>query len=380
MLAVDYAHSLRSGTVAMKAAMDSVKAGSARQALVVVADQRLGAPRSSIEANSGDAAGAVLLGDKNVVAQLIDSLSLTQEILDVWRVSGETYHHTWEDRFATEEGYSKAVAKVVADLLKKNNLAVKDISRLVLSAPDPRKHRDTARTLGFAPEQVQDPMFGSLGNTGCANAVMLLIAALDTAKVGDKMLVVNYGDGADAMLFEVTPQIEKMKQGRGLKGYINSKRLLPSYEDYLSWRGIYEPDAGVRRPPQPGPSAAALHREQKEVLRLYGTKCNSCGTIQDPPQRVCTRCHAKDDMVSVRLANRKASLYTYSMDYIAGSKDVPLVISVINFDGGGRMLCSMTDRDINEVKVGMPLELSFRRLYTADGIHNYFWKAIPVRS
>jgi uncharacterized OB-fold protein len=85
-------------------------------------------------------------------------------------------------------------------------------------------------------------------------------------------------------------------------------------------------------------------------------------------------------MVSVRLANRKASLYTYSMDYIAGSKDVPLVISVINFDGGGRMLCSMTDRDINEVKVGMPLELSFRRLYTADGIHNYFWKAIPVRS
>ncbi len=380
MLAVDYAHSLRSGTVAMKAAMDSVKAGSARQALVVVADQRLGAPRSSIEANSGDAAGAVLLGDKNVVAQLIDSLSLTQEILDVWRVSGETYHHTWEDRFATEEGYSKAVAKVVADLLKKNNLAVKDISRLVLSAPDPRKHRDTARTLGFAPEQVQDPMFGSLGNTGCANAVMLLIAALDTAKVGDKMLVVNYGDGADAMLFEVTPQIEKMKQGRGLKGYINSKRLLPSYEDYLSWRGIYEPDAGVRRPPQPGPSAAALHREQKEVLRLYGTKCNSCGTIQYPPQRVCTRCHAKDDMVSVRLANRKASLYTYSMDYIAGSKDVPLVISVINFDGGGRMLCSMTDRDINEVKVGMPLELSFRRLYTADGIHNYFWKAIPVRS
>ena len=56
------------------------------------------------------------------------------------------------------------------------------------------------------------------------------------------------------------------------------------------------------------------------------------------------------------------------------------MISVINFDGGGRMLCSMTDRDINEVKVGMPLELSFRRLYTADGIHNYFWKAIPVRS
>ncbi|MEE9203201.1 MAG: OB-fold domain-containing protein [Dehalococcoidia bacterium] len=380
MMAVDYAHSLRSGTVALKTALDSIKAGSARQAIVVTADTRQGAPRSNMELNSGDGAVALLVGDKDVVAQLVDSRSLTHEILDVWRVSGEAYTHTWEDRFATEEGYAKFVSLAVAELLKKNNLTVKDIAKLILSAPDPRKHRDTARALGFTPEQVQDPLFGSLGNTGCANATMLLAAALESAKPGDKLLVVNYGDGADAMLFEVTPQVEKMKQGRGLKGYLASKKLLPSYETYLSWRGIYEPDTGVRRPPQPGPSASALHREQAEVLRLQGSKCRNCGTVQYPPQRVCTRCHTKDQMDPVRLAEKKASLYTYSMDYIAGSKDVPLVISVINFDGGGRMLCSMTDRDINEVKVGMPLELSFRRLYTADGIHNYFWKAVPVRS
>jgi 3-hydroxy-3-methylglutaryl CoA synthase len=380
MTAVDYAHSLRSGTVALKTALDSIKAGSARQALVVAADGRLGAPRSNMEVNSGDAAVALLVGDKDVVAQFVDSHSLTQEILDVWRVSGEAYTHTWEDRFITEEGYVKFVSQAVAELLKKNKLTAKDITKVILSAADPRKHRDTARLLGFAPEQVQDPMFGSLGNTGCASALALLSAALESAKPGDKLLVVNYGDGADAMLFEVTPQIEKMKQGRGLKGYLASKKPLPTYEDYLSWRGVYEPDAGVRRPPQPGPSAAALHREQAEVLRLFGSKCRSCGTVQYPPQRICTQCHTQDQMDPVRLAEKKATLYTYSMDYIAGSKDVPLVISVINFDGGGRMLCTMTDRDINEIKVGMPLEMSFRRLYTADGIHNYFWKAVPVRS
>jgi 3-hydroxy-3-methylglutaryl CoA synthase len=380
MTAVDYAHSLRAGTMALKTALDSVKAGSARQAMVVAADGRLGASRSNMELNSGDAAVAFMVGDKDVVAQFVDSHSLTQEILDVWRMSGDAYPHTWEDRFVTEEGYVKFISQAVSELLKKNNLAAKDITKLILSAPDPRKHRDMARILGFAPEQIQDPLFGSLGNTGCASALSLLAAALEGAKPGDKLLVVNYGDGADAMLFEVTPQIEKMKQGRGLRGYLASKKLLPSYEEYLSWRGIYEPDTGVRRPPQPGPSAAALHREQAEVLRLQGSKCRSCGTVQYPPQRICTRCHTKDQMDRVRLAEKKASLYTYSMDYIAGSKDVPLVISVINFDGGGRMLCTMTDRDINEVKVGMPLEMSFRRLYTADGIHNYFWKATPVRS
>lgn len=380
MLAVDYAHSLRSGTVALKTAVDSIKAGSAHQALVVASDNRLGASRSNMELNSGDAAVALLVGDKDVVAQFVDSHSLTQEILDVWRVSGDAYTHTWEDRFITEEGYVKFVSQAVTELLKKNNLTIKDITKLILSAQDPRKHRDMARILGFAPEQIQDPLFGSLGNTGCASALALLAAALENAKPGDKLLVVNYGDGADAMLFEVTPQIEKMKRGRGLKGYLDSKKLLPSYDTYLSWRGIYEPDTGVRRPAQTSPSAAALHREQAEVLRLYGVKCRQCGTIQYPPQRVCTRCHTKDNFDPIRLAEKKATLYTYSMDYISGSKDVPLVITVLNFDGGGRMICSMTDRDINEVKVGMPVEMSFRRLFTAEGIHNYFWKAVPVRS
>jgi uncharacterized OB-fold protein len=94
---------------------------------------------------------------------------------------------------------------------------------------------------------------------------------------------------------------------------------------------------------------------------------------------VCTRCHTKDNFEKLRLSDKKASLFTYAMDYIAGSKDVPLVVSVINFEGGGRMVCFMTDRDIGEIKIGMPLEMSFRKLFTAEGIHNYFWKCMPPR-
>jgi hypothetical protein len=29
--------------------------------------------------------------------------------------------------------------------------------------------------------------------------------------------------------------------------------------------------------------------------------------------------------------------------------------------------------------MGTRVEMTFRRLFTADGIHNYFWKARPIR-
>jgi uncharacterized OB-fold protein len=91
-------------------------------------------------------------------------------------------------------------------------------------------------------------------------------------------------------------------------------------------------------------------------------------------------CHAKDEMDNVRLSDKPATVFTYSMDYLSGTTDVPLVIAVINFEGGGRMLSMMTDREIGELSVGMPVEMSFRKIRSAGGIHNYYWKSTPVRA
>ena len=70
-------------------------------------------------------------------------------------------------------------------------------------------------------------------------------------------------------------------------------------------------------------------------------------------------------------------MFTYSMDYLAGTTDTPLVIAVVDFDGGGRALCMVTDRELDEIQVGMPVEMSFRKLRVVNGIHNYYWKAVP---
>ena len=60
--------------------------------------------------------------------------------------------------------------------------------------------------------------------------------------------------------------------------------------------------------------------------------------------------------------------------------DVALIAqgSIIDFDGGGRFQCELTDVDPASVSIGDRVEMTFRRLYTQDGIHDYFWKARPT--
>ena len=46
--------------------------------------------------------------------------------------------------------------------------------------------------------------------------------------------------------------------------------------------------------------------------------------------------------------------------------------------GGGRVYLQGTDSVADEVQVGAPVELTFRRLHEHGGKRNYFWKARPV--
>ena len=381
ILTADFTNSLRAGTTALRAALDAVAAGTARQVLVVAADRRVPQPRSELEPIFGDGAAALLVGRDNLIAQVEDSYSLAHEIVDVWRSEDDAYPHSWEDRFVVEEGYFMALGEAVSSLLKKHHLTPKDLQRAVFYAPDGRRHTEMARRLGLDEKsQVQPALFGQLGNTGAALALMLLVAALEEARGGERVLLANYGQGADAFLLRFGDKATTLPPRRGMKAHLASKRILPDYQHYLRWRGLLDVAPAARRPPLPTPSAAAIYREQAQNLRLHGVKCRNCGTVQYPIQRVCTQCHAKDNFEPYRFSGKKASLFTYSMDYLGPTLDPPLVISVVDFEGGGRIMGMMTDRDIKEIKVGMPLDMSFRWLHTVEGIHNYYWKCLPVRA
>ncbi|MEM2497000.1 MAG: hypothetical protein QXR81_01305, partial [Candidatus Nezhaarchaeales archaeon] len=94
----DFSGSLRAGTNALKAAVDAVKAGSAKQVLVIAADCRLGAPGSGFEQTFGDGAAALLVGGGGV-AELEEYYSVSDEIYDVWRRDVDLYVQSWEERF-----------------------------------------------------------------------------------------------------------------------------------------------------------------------------------------------------------------------------------------------------------------------------------------
>jgi uncharacterized OB-fold protein len=234
--------------------------------------------------------------------------------------------------------------------------------------------------LGFEEGQIQNPLYSEVGNTGAAYPLMLLVAALEEAKGADRILVAAYGDGCDVYSLQVNDKVDTVRDGhRGVKGHLESKRLLKSYDEYARWRELM-PTAAARRPAPAVPSVSALLRETDKNLRLYAARCKQCGYRQFPPERVCVRCQTRDQFEPERLSDVPGEVFTYSLDYVAGTPDVPLVITVINFEGGGRMLCMMTDREVEDVRIGLPVEMSFRKLRTVGGIHNYYWKSTPVRA
>ena len=79
------------------------------------------------------------------------------------------------------------------------------------------------------------------------------------------------------------------------------------------------------------------------------------------------------------MADARGTVTTFTIDRLSYTPSPPMVFAVVDFDGGGRLPVELTDVDAAAVQIGDRVELTFRRLSTADGVHNYFWKARPVR-
>ena len=377
LFTLDIGNSLRSGTGAVKAACDAIKGGSAKNVLVTASDCRLAPPASEFEPVFGDGAAAFLISDEDVAVAIEDSYSISSDFVDVWKRAEDPYIRTWEDRFILEHGYREKLGIAISALLKKTGLSAKDFAKVVYYAPDARSHQRMIKQLKLEPEQVQAPMFDAVGNTGAAFAPMMLVAALEEAKPGDRILWANYGDGADAFVLQVTDQIEKARGRRGIMRHLESKMQILNYEKYVRFRNLMQGEADRR--PQYISSLPMIWRDRKQVLPLHGGRCRNCGNIQFPIQRICAYCQAKDNYEEVRLADKTATVFTFSMDERAVEVDPPRVWTISDCDDGGRIYCTMTDRDTEKIDIGMQVEMTFRKIHDGAGVHNYFWKCRPAR-
>ena len=370
----DFADSVRAATVAMRAACDAIESGSAKRVLVVAADNRPAEPETMWEQLLGDGAAAFLLSADGP-ATVRGFQSVTSEVIGPWRRSSDRYVRAFEPKLDTQYGYMASMVAAAKALAEKEGVGPKDISKGVFSAGDPRSNVVLGRQLGLEMPQVQDTGFLLLGNTGTPQVLMMLAAALDAAKAGDKLLVANYGDGADAFLVEVNDAFPAVPGKRSIQTYLMTKRMLPNYNAYASFRKLMVRDRFV-----PKSSPVIYWRDSKMELALYGARCRKCGTVQYPIPRVCVQCGTKDELDEVKLA-RKGTVFTFTLDHLVGGEylSTPVPRVVLDLEGGGRTFLQMTDCDPKEVSIGMTVELTLRCLHEGAGFHNYYWKCQPVR-
>jgi len=375
--AADFAGSLRAGANALLAAVDAAKNGATT--LVAIADSRLGAANGKNEELFGDGAVAFEFSDKDVIAEYVDSYSVSFDFYDTWRTAEDEYPRMFEEKYAVEMGYTPFIMQAIKGLLEKAGIQPCQIAKVVMDGSSLRYSAAVLTKAGFGPEQAQKEMISEFGYSGAAYAPTLLACALQQSKPGDLILYVSYGEGSDAVLLKAHLGCEQIGAGKGLEFYRNTKSTAINYEMYLKWKKMmdFEPP---RRAATPRSCLPDFYRKRKKNLALHGSRCTVCGTPHYPPSRICINCHAIDQMEPYQFQGKKAFLATFTFDYIAFSEDSPNAVAVVDFENGGRIFTQIMDYDADKLEIGMPLEMVYRKLFTADGIITYSWKCVPLRS
>ncbi len=374
--AVDAVGSVRSAMGALLASCDA-----SVTALAVCSDQRTGLPGGVDERSGGDAAAAFAFGDDSVapvLAELLGHGSATVEILDRWRLPGAPASRTWEERFA-EPVYAQAGSDAFARALKSADLAPGDVDHLVVAGVSARAAGAFARSSGVRPDVVVDDLSAEVGNPGAAQAGVLLADVLDRAAPGAVVAVVSLADGADVLVLRTTAALTSHRAPLSVRAQIASANAELSYATFLSWKGMLDREP-PRRPDPAAPAAPPAYRREGWKFGLVATRCLVCRTRNVPPARVCLECGTADRMEPDPLAPVRGTVAAVTVDRLAYTPSPPLVSAVVDFDGGGRLRCELTDVDAAAVTAGQRVEMTFRRMLTANGVHNYFWKARPVRA
>jgi len=375
-LALDFGGAVRSGVGALLAA------GDARvPTLAVLSDVRTGLPGGSDEKDGGDAAAAFLFGgnsDVPLLAELIAIGATTDEFLERWRTPGAAAARVWEERFG-EHVYGPLVDTAFADALKQAGLSPGDVDHLVVSGLAARAVKKFAGSAGVRAEALADDLTASIGNSGTAQAGVLLAAALDRAEPNQTIALVVLADGATVLVFRTTEALAGRRSTPTVAAQIAGGNDGLRYASFLNWRGIL-PKEPPRRPDPDAPAAPPSHRTERYKYAFVGNRCEQCGAVHLPPVRVCVKCGAVDRMSDVPMADATGSVATFTVDRLAFTPSPPMVAAVINFAEGGRFRCQLTDVDHENLAIGDRVEMTFRRMLTAgSGVHNYFWKARPVR-
>ena len=381
-IAADFAASQKASTTALITALESIISGQRHHLMVAASDRRETRAADFYEMWFGDGAAALMVADSDVIAEYKGSYSVSHEFVDHYRGANKKYDYVWEERWARDAGYGRIIPEVVNGLLAKLGLTIADVDKLVYPCVFKRDHQNIARQLGAAPQALVDNMHEVCGETGTAHPFIMFISALEKARPGDRMVMVGFGQGANALLFEVTEHINELPDRDGVAGSLANKKTMSNYLKWLKFRDLIQTEMGIRAEAPTQTATSVLWRKNKMILGLVGGKCAACGTPQFPKMDICVNpnCGAFHSQEDYEFADVPARVKTFTADMLSVSVDPPAIYGMVQFEGGGRLTADFTDCELDDLKVGLPVQMAFKRkgVDPERGFVNYFWKAVPV--
>lgn len=371
---VDSGFTQRAGTSGLLAMLKCGEAG-----LFIASDAPLAKPASTQEMSFGAGAAAFVLGSENVAARLVGSASVIDNFVDHYRLAGEDYDYHWEERWVRDEGYAKLAPEAAKAALADAGLAIVEVQHLVMPAMLRVAAGDVVKRLGFAGNVVDD-LHAECGYAGAAAAPLMLARALEQASPGDRILVIAFGQGADAMVLEVTDAIADARPARGVSGSLANALVTDSYMRYLSFTDQVDLEWGMRSEKSAKTAMSEVWRSGEQIEPFNAGQCGTCGTIQFPQLQYCVNCHAPASGFSpVSLRDAPARVMTQTADSLSYHPSPPLYVGFVQFANGARVQMEMVDIGPDGIEPGTEVEMVFR-IKEKDrqrGYNRYFWKAAP---
>lgn len=375
MRSFDSGYTQRAGTSGLLAALKS-----GEPTLFVASDEPKGKPASQQEMLYGAGAAAFVTGTENVAAKLIGSGTSISNFVDHFRDADADFDYSWEERWIRDEGYAKLIPAAVNEALSEAGLAIGDIDHFAMASMLRGGAAPIAKKLKFEGNVVSD-LDGQCGYCGAAQAPLMLALALETAKPGEKILVVGFGQGADVLIFEVTDAIEKARPKRGVTGSLEAGYATQDYLRMLSFAGGIDVEWGMRSEKSAKTALTEQYRSRTQMDAFMAGECGECGTIQFPQLQYCARCHAPAAKFSdVSLRDAPAKVMTQTADWLSYYPSPPLYVGFVQFDNGARLQMEIVDVGPDGIDIGTPLDMVFRikERDNQRGYNRYFWKAVPA--
>jgi 3-hydroxy-3-methylglutaryl CoA synthase len=376
----DCTGSLRAGTTGLAEAATRAEEASA---LVIASDTRMARPGSTAEMEYGAGAVALLISrdprasGHEPIATLTAAAHVSADFVDHYRMSGEAFDYALEERWVRDEGAAKLIPIAIGRALARADITASSIDHFAMPGPAGTVRR-VAQAAGISHARVHEGLREDCGDAGAAQPLLLLLAMLAAASPGQRLLLIGFGQGVDALVLDAGGQGPAQAR-RELDRAVARRRVEPYYTRYLAHRGLLAPDFGMRAERDQRTAHSVAWRRHRELAAFIGGRCAACGAVQFPKSRVCVNpdCRRTDTQADHGLAETTGRVRSFTEDWQAYTPHPPYIYGNIGLEAGGNLLMELTDLESGELAVGAEVRFVFR-IKDCDpqrAYRRYFWKA-----